>query len=335
MLRSQISRMDHSDDLARLISTLARLDRAQESDLVADVRALICERIAADSVAVEENEPAAAPANAAIGRSESVSIVAARSAKPFTRAELATLQAVADVVSLLLEKHRLRTALAREQRSAEEIVYVTAHDLREPLRTMAAYSMLLHQKADLSPEDRAQCTEFMVQAAKRADRLLDDLLAYSRAGSANDTTETSMGSVFEWALMNLSHTITQAGAAVSQTPLPALVVSPSEMTFVFQELIGNAIKFRSEQMPVVQVSAERSGNSWTFRVQDNGIGIDPQYADLVFRMFKRLHGREVPGNGAGLAICARIIERRGGRIWVDSQLGRGSSVYFTIPEAPL
>ena len=166
-------------------------------------------------------------------------------------------------------------------------------------------------------------------------RLIDDLLEFSRAGRGDNPMEpTDCREILSQVLAGLSSSLREAGAVVRHDGLPTVQGNPSQLTQVFQNLIGNAVKFRGAEPPEIHVSASRRDDEWLFLVRDNGIGIAPEYAERIFVIFQRLHGRnEYPGTGIGLAICKRIVTRHGGRIWVESQPGRGSSFYFTLPVA--
>jgi light-regulated signal transduction histidine kinase (bacteriophytochrome) len=163
-------------------------------------------------------------------------------------------------------------------------------------------------------------------------QLINDLLAYSRVGTHGKPFEpTYSEAVLDAALANLDASIKKSGAVVTHDPLPKVMADEGQLVQLFQNLIGNAIKFRGKQPPQVHVSVKPDGDKWVFSVQDNSIGIDSQYFDRVFIVFQRLHGKDSPGTGIGLSISKSIVERHGGRIWIDSQPGKGSTFYFTIP----
>jgi light-regulated signal transduction histidine kinase (bacteriophytochrome) len=174
---------------------------------------------------------------------------------------------------------------------------------------------------------------YAVDGAYRMQRLINDLLAYSRVGTRGKEFEPTDCSVFfDQALANLKVTIEESGAVVDRGPLPTVMADKLQIGQLLQNLIGNAIKYHGDEPPRVHVSAEQKGNEWVFSVRDNGIGIDPQFAERIFVIFQRLHNREeYPGTGIGLAICKKIVERHGGRIWLESQVGTGATFYFTIP----
>jgi light-regulated signal transduction histidine kinase (bacteriophytochrome) len=228
------------------------------------------------------------------------------------------------------------TALARSNADLQQFAYVASHDLQEPLRAVSSFSQLLARryqgKLDSDADD---FITFMVEGAARMQTLINDLLAFSRIGTqGNPFALVECEDILEATQENLAVAITESGALITHDPLPALVADPTQFLRLFQNLFSNAIKFRRrEEAPRIHVSAKRLEHAWQFSVRDNGIGIDPQYFDRIFIIFQRLHGREeYPGTGIGLAICKKIVERRGGRIWVESEPGKGSTFYFVIPD---
>jgi light-regulated signal transduction histidine kinase (bacteriophytochrome) len=202
------------------------------------------------------------------------------------------------------------------------------------LRIVSSYAQLLWRryKGQLDA-DADDFIAYIVDGAVRMQTLINDLLAYSRVGTRGKQFKpTNCDAVLDRALANLQVTIDEHQAVVDREPLPALLADESQIGQLFQNLIGNAIKYHSGEPPRVRVWAERDGSDWLFSVRDNGIGIDPQYADRVFVIFQRLHTREeYPGTGIGLAICQKIVERHGGRIWFESEPGNGATFHFTIP----
>lgn len=235
----------------------------------------------------------------------------------------------------LRDEHRkAQEELARSNRDLEQFAYVASHDLQEPLRMVATYTQLLAEryqgKLDVNAD---KYIHYAVDGALRMQTLVQDLLAFSRVGRhGNDYKLVDCNEIAHAALKNLHASIHESGAEIVRGDLPVIVGDPSQLTQLLQNLIGNAIKFRGSQRPVIRVNAEQQGRDWVFSVTDNGIGIAEEYAEVVFVIFKRLHGREeYPGSGIGLAICKKIVEQHGGRIWVESQLGRGSSFKFTLP----
>ena len=201
---------------------------------------------------------------------------------------------------------------------------------------VASYTQLLAKRyKGRLDSDADEFIAFAVDGCNRMQGLIQDLLAYSRAGTTGKALcEVSGEGALQGALTNLRITIEQSGAFVSHDSLPAIRTDETQLTQVFQNLVGNAIKYRSAEVPRVHVSAKRNGgNEWIFSVRDNGLGIAPQYFERIFILFQRLHGRnEFEGTGIGLAICKKILERLGGRIWVESQLEKGSTFYFALPE---
>lgn len=224
--------------------------------------------------------------------------------------------------------------LERSNRDLQQFAYVVSHDLQEPLRIVISYVQLLarHYKNKLDA-DAEQFIAYTVDEANWMQILIKDLLAYSRVGAYGKPFEpTDCETVFERILANLQMVIKENGAVVIHDPLPTVMADGLQLGQVFQNLIGNAIKFCREKPPYVHVAVEQKGDDWLFTIRDNGIGIATQHIESIFEIFQRLHNREeYPGTGIGLAICKRIVERHGGRIWVESALGKGSTFYFTIP----
>jgi PAS domain S-box-containing protein len=229
-----------------------------------------------------------------------------------------------------------RTAedLARSNKDLEQFAYVASHDLKEPLRMVTGFMGLLKDRCQGKLDAKSdEYIAFASDAASRMRGLIDDLLAYSRAGRGEMTERTEVGAVVDGVLKTLSISIQESGAAVTCDSLPAITSNAVELTQVFQNLIGNAVKFKGERKPEIHVGARRQPGRWLFTVRDNGIGIDPQFAERIFMIFQRLHTREqYPGTGIGLAVCKKIVERHGGRIWVESEPGKGSTFCFTIPD---
>jgi PAS domain S-box-containing protein len=237
------------------------------------------------------------------------------------------------------EKHLVQTMgeLKRSNDELQQFASVASHDLQEPLRMVASYTQLLasRYKGRLD-SDADEFIAFAVDGCNRMQGLIQGLLAYSRAGSSCTVQrEVSAEDALNTALANLQGILEQSGAVVTRDPLPVIRMDETQLTQIFQNLVGNAIKYHGSELPRIHVSASKSsGNGWTFSVRDNGLGIDPQYFDRIFILFQRLHGRdEFEGTGIGLAICKKILERQDGRIWVESQPSKGSTFYFTLPEA--
>jgi light-regulated signal transduction histidine kinase (bacteriophytochrome) len=224
--------------------------------------------------------------------------------------------------------------LAASNAELEQFAYAASHDLQEPLRMIASYTQLLARryrgKLDGDADDFMR---FIVEGAERMQTLIRDLLAYSRAGRAAQTpARVDLQDCIHASLANLRAMLEESAAAVEVGLLPEFVGQRSQLIQLFQNLIGNALKYHGADPPRVHVSAERRGREWLFSVRDNGIGIDPQYREQVFDLFRRLHSRnEYAGTGIGLAICKKIVESHGGRIWVESEPDRGSAFYFTLP----
>jgi PAS domain S-box-containing protein len=226
--------------------------------------------------------------------------------------------------------------LKRSNDELQQFAYVSSHDLQEPLRMVSSYTQLLAKRyKGRLDSDADEFIAFAVDGCDRMQGLIQDLLAYSRAGSNGKALcEISGENALKVALANLRATVEQSGAVVTHDALPAIKTDETQLTQVFQNLVGNAIKYRRAESPQVHVSASKNGGKeWIFSVRDNGLGIDPQYFDRIFILFQRLHGRdEFEGTGIGLAICKKILERLGGRIWVESQPEKGSTFYFALPE---
>ena len=227
------------------------------------------------------------------------------------------------------------TALTRANFDLEQFAYSASHDLQEPLRMVVTYSQLLKRRyAGKLDSDAEQIIGYCVEGGVRMDRLIKDLLEYTRASglSSRVPEPLDLNLALNEARSNLTAALGESGAIVTSTALPSVMMEPVHAAQIFQNLVGNAIKYRSHLSPHVQISAERKGREWIVSVADNGIGIDPQYRDQVFGLFKRLHGSNTySGTGLGLAICRKLVERYGGRIWVESALGKGSTFRFSLP----
>ncbi|MHB8882572.1 MAG: sensor histidine kinase [Thermodesulfovibrionales bacterium] len=233
-------------------------------------------------------------------------------------------------------QERLKSTIEELQRSnteLEQFAYVASHDLQEPLRMVASYTQLLAERYEDRLDDKAKkFIRYAVDGAVRMQLLINDLLAYSRIGTRGKPLEpVDANAALGEALANLKVQITGAKALITNDELPKLQADASQLVQLFQNLIGNAVKFHGAALPHIHLSAADKGREWLFSVRDNGIGIDPQYADKVFVIFQRLHTKEeYPGSGIGLAVCKKIVERHGGRIWFESEPGKGTIFYFTI-----
>ena len=226
--------------------------------------------------------------------------------------------------------------LARSNRDLEQFAYVASHDLQEPLRMVAAYTQLLAERyAGKLDENADKYIRYALEGALRMQTLVTDLLTFSRVGRNRKSTPLAGDAVVREALDNLQAALQESGAVVHYEALPTVRGDHTQLVQLFQNLIGNAIKFRGEKTPVITVSANRSAAEWEFSVSDNGIGIAAEHAEAIFVIFQRLHTRaEYPGNGVGLAICKKIVEQHGGRISVESKAGEGASFKFTLPACP-
>jgi light-regulated signal transduction histidine kinase (bacteriophytochrome) len=228
-------------------------------------------------------------------------------------------------------------ALARSNADLEQFAYVASHDLQEPLRMVSSYVQLFAKRYQGQVDEQAdKYIRYAVEGALRMQALIDGLLEYSRAGRhAEQPVRVSTETALDRALYNLRKVIEETGAIVARVPLADVLSDETQLAQVFQNLIGNAIKFRRPQEPPrIHVECARRGPHFIFSVKDNGIGIDPRYAERIFAIFQRLHTRdEYPGTGIGLAICRKLVERAGGEIWLESAPGKGSTFHFTLAPA--
>jgi light-regulated signal transduction histidine kinase (bacteriophytochrome) len=227
--------------------------------------------------------------------------------------------------------------LVRSNRDLEQFAYIASHDLQEPLRMISGYTQLLTRRyTDRLEGEGREFMDYIVDGAKRMQTLINDLLSYSRVGTRGKPFgEVNCHDLLQRVLRDLGPAIEEHNAVIEHEGLPVVRGDEAQLGQLLQNLIGNSIKFHGEAAPRIRVSAHRQENQWQFGVKDNGIGIDPQYADRIFEIFQRLHTREdYPGTGIGLAVCRRIVERHGGKIWVESSQGEGATFNFTIPDQP-
>jgi len=232
------------------------------------------------------------------------------------------------------EQKEKEEELRRANDDLQQFAYSASHDLQEPIRNVAVYSEIVAKRYDrVLDADGRQYLEFLREGGQRLARLVNDLLAYTRASVVEPVEEPVRASAaLENSLASLAEAMRESEATVTHDPLPEVYMSEAHLQQIFQNLIGNALKYRNEERPRVHVSADARGDLWRFSVRDNGIGIDPQYKEKIFGVFKRLHhDQKFSGTGIGLAICQRVVERYGGRIWVESELGKGAAFFFTVP----
>lgn len=256
--------------------------------------------------------------------------------------EITLLQQLADQIGIALAQSqflaaesRQRQELTRSNAELEQFASVASHDLQEPLRMVTSYLQLLERRyKDKLDADANEFITYAVDGATRMQTLTNDLLTYSRVGTRGSSFQpTDLSAILDRAIANLKLVIEESGAVITRDPLPTVIADTTQLTQVFQNLISNAIKFRGQKPLKVHVGAECQDHEWLLSVQDNGIGLDPQYAERIFLIFQRLHSRaEYSGTGIGLAICKKIVERHGGHIWVEPEPGQGSTFYFTISD---
>ncbi|NPC82694.1 PAS domain-containing protein [Pyxidicoccus fallax] len=277
-------------------------------------------------------------------RDELVGVLGVYNRQSLNEDAVAALAAVADAIAQGVERRRAEEALkqhaqelARSNEELQQFAYVASHDLQEPLRMVASYTQLLGRRyRGKLDADADEFIHYAVDGVTRMQRLIQDLLAYSRVGTrGREPKPVDAVRALERAKANLQASIQETGATVLSGALPQVFADETQLAQVFQNLIGNALKFHGAAPPHVEVSGEQRGTEVRFAVKDRGIGIDPQYFDRIFIIFQRLHAKEeYPGTGIGLAICKKIIERHGGRIGVESQQGQGTTFWFTLPAAP-
>jgi len=229
---------------------------------------------------------------------------------------------------------KLNQELTRSNKELEQFAYIVSHDLREPLRMVTSFTQLLGQKySDKLDSDADQIISFAIDGATRMEELISDLLTYSRVGNSEKRLElVNTEEILDRALSNLQLAIQETDTKISREHLPPIFGNPTLLIQLWQNLIANAIKYRSKASPKIEIGVTPELEQYLFWVKDNGIGIDPKHSDRIFQIFQRLHTRqEYPGTGTGLAICLKIIERHGGKIWVESELSHGATFYFTFP----
>jgi PAS domain S-box-containing protein len=237
----------------------------------------------------------------------------------------------------LAEAHNQLEKTASELRRSNEdlsqFAYVASHDLRSPLKTVTSFVQLLELRYADRLGDGKELLRHITDATKRMAALIEDLLRFSTVASSGQvsTELVDANNCFSAAVENLHMAIAESGAIVTKDALPQVAIDETSLVQLLQNLIGNAIRYRSKEQPRIHISAERRGGSFQFSCSDNGMGIAPEYYDRIFEPFKRLHGSDIPGSGIGLALCKKIVERHGGRIWVESEVGKGSTFYLTIP----
>jgi hypothetical protein len=249
-----------------------------------------------------------------------------------------TVRAANRLAQLNADLENSNSSLTRSNEALERFAFIASHDLQEPLRMITAYSQLLVKAYPGEfDKDAAMFVGNIVEGTRRMRELLADLLAYTEIGSGPEepaeAEAVDLNLVIENVKQNLKASIDENGAVITSDPLPTLAAYQGHFVPLFQNLIGNAIKYRSEHPPRIHISVQKTDGQFRFAVADNGMGIEPEYHEKIFEVFKRLHGKKIPGTGVGLSICQRVVERYGGRIWVESQVGRGATFLFTLPTA--
>jgi two-component system, chemotaxis family, sensor kinase Cph1 len=238
------------------------------------------------------------------------------------------------VVSDITESKRAEQLIQTHSAELQEFAYALTHDLQEPLRMVVNFNQLLAQEyPGKLGEAGKKYIAYSVEGALRIEGLLKGLLNYLEIAErdSDPLSPIDCNHVLSQTLLSLRTAIQQSGATVTSDPLPTVVAKEAMLIQIFQNLVGNSLKYRGEAAPAIHISAMSTAEGWLFSVRDNGIGIDPADAEFVFGMFKRLHHKEIPGTGIGLALCRKVVERHGGRIWVESERGRGATFKFTIP----
>ena len=264
-----------------------------------------------------------------------------REVRTFSPGELRLLETIGQILGTAMQNTQLYTQvqelvsnLKRSNAELERFAYVASHDLQEPLRMVTSYLQLLERRyKDRLDGDALEFINYAVDGSNRMKTLISDLLAYSRVGTrGKEFALTDCEEILGRVLGNLQISLEENRAKVTHDPLPKLMADDVQLESLFQNLIGNAVKFHGKKPPKIHVGVKKDEKDWIFSVSDNGIGIDPQYFERIFIIFQRLHNREeYPGTGIGLAISKRIVERHGGRIWIESQPEKGSTFFFTLP----
>lgn len=245
--------------------------------------------------------------------------------------------AMTDITDLRMAQEtsaQLARALAHSNAELEQFAYVASHDLQEPLRMVTSYLQLLSRRYRGQLDQNAdEFIDFAVDGAKRMRALINGLLTYSRLNTqAREPAPVNCEAVLGWAKGNLGLVIEETKAHIESAPLPMVMADSLQLEQLFQNLLGNALKFRSQAVPHIAISAESEGEQWRFAVRDNGIGFEPEFAERIFAIFQRLHSHEkYAGTGIGLAVCKKIVERHGGQIWCQSAPGQGTTFFFTLP----
>jgi signal transduction histidine kinase len=262
--------------------------------------------------------------------------------EPRDNALLEMLLAIGNHIGQFIERHRAETQLrrtssdlARSNTDLQQFAYVASHDLFEPLRMVISFLQLLKDRsAGKLDKESHEFIDYAIEGAHRMQALINDLLAYSRVDQRGHSMEpVNCEHVLEAAIGNLKVAIEETRATIHHAPLPTVRADVIQLIQLFQNLISNAVKFHGTESPRIDIAAESQNNDWVFSFRDNGIGIDPKYFSRIFEIFQRLHTRrDYAGTGMGLAICKRIVERHGGRIWVESTPGQGTTFYFTLPK---
>jgi light-regulated signal transduction histidine kinase (bacteriophytochrome) len=233
------------------------------------------------------------------------------------------------------EQKETEEELRRANDDLQQFAYSASHDLQEPIRNVSLYSQIVSNRYQaLLDADGKQFLGFLTEGGRRLAKLVDDLLAYTRAGAGEiNPTSVDSSAVLKDALSSLAEAIRENEAIVTHDRLPEVWMGAAHLQQLLQNLISNALKYRNENPPQIHISAVNLGAAWRFSAQDNGIGIDAKYKEVIFGVFKRLHrDQKYTGTGIGLAICQRVVERYGGRIWVESEPGKGSTFFFTVPQ---